>query len=194
MNNFIGVFDNVLNKSKCQEFIDYFQTMKSMNLVYNRQELKDGSPHSKSDETAFILENQTIPVGKKNPLMSGFLEKFWDNYKLYVDQFSILADSEIHGIVSARLQKTLPGQGYHRWHFESSDTSTSTRIVAWALFLNDIEDGGETEFLYLSQRIKPKQGRLMIWPAAFTHTHRGNPPLSGEKYLLTGWLEYMGKV
>lgn len=194
MNNFIGIFNNIISPAECQEFIEYFKTMKSMNLVYNRQELKDGAPHSKSDESAFILEKQSIPIGKKNPMLSGFLDKFWNCYTEYVDQYSILADSEIHGIVSARLQKTLPGQGYHRWHYESSDTQTSTRLIAWTLFLNDVADGGETEFLYLSQRVEPKQGRLIIWPAGFTHTHRGNPPLLGEKYILTGWLEFMGKV
>ena len=54
----------------------------------------------------------------------------------------------------------------------------------------DRDEGGETEFLYQSMRVKPKQGTLLIWPAAFTHTHRGNPPLSNEKYIVTGWTEF----
>jgi hypothetical protein len=57
------------------------------------------------------------------------------------------------------------------------------------LYLNDVEEGGETEFLYLKKRIKPQQNRLLIWPAGFTHTHRGNPPLSNNKYIITGWVE-----
>jgi hypothetical protein len=54
-----------------------------------------------------------------------------------------------------------------------------------------VEEGGETEFLYLSQRVKPKTGRLVIFPSGYVHTHRGNPPLSGEKYIMTGWIEFM---
>lgn len=49
---------------------------------------------------------------------------------------------------------------------------------------------GETEFLYYPRRIKPKQGTLIVFPGAFTHAHRGNPPLSGDKYIITGWIEF----
>ena len=52
----------------------------------------------------------------------------------------------------------------------------------------DIEEGGETEFLHFSKRVKPKTGRIVIWPAAFPYVHRGNPPLAGEKYILTSWM------
>ena len=57
------------------------------------------------------------------------------------------------------------------------------------IYLNTIEEGGETEFLYLKKREKPVEGKLLIFPAGFTHTHRGNPPLKGDKYILTSWLE-----
>ena len=58
------------------------------------------------------------------------------------------------------------------------------------VYLNDIEDGGETEFLYQSRRIKPVTGRAVLWPAGYTHTHRGNPPLKDAKYIITGWVEF----
>ena len=192
--DFIGVFDNVLEPAECQQFIDYFESMKSLNLVYNRQEMRDSAPHRKNDETLFILENDILPLAKQNPIMETFVKKFWPCYQEYASEFSILQDIETHGIVSARLQKTPPGGGYHAWHFESASTPVATRIVAWGLYLNNIEHGGETEFLYQRRRMAAKQGRLVIWPAGFTHTHRGNPPLTESKYLLTGWLEFMGVV
>ena len=192
--DFIGVFENVLTTEECQRFIDYFEQMKSLNLVYNRQDLKDAVAHKKDDETLFILENSMLPLVKQNPIMETFTKKFWPCYQEYCNEFSILQEVETHGIISARLQKTEPGGGYHMWHFESSSTVVATRIIAWGLYLNDIDLGGETEFLYQRRRFTPKAGRLVIWPAGFTHTHRGNPPLSNSKYLLTGWLEYMGKV
>ena len=54
-------------------------------------------------------------------------------------------------------------------------------------YLEVPKEGGETEFLHQSLRIKPIVGRTLIWPAGFTHMHRGNPPLDGEKMYITGW-------
>ena len=65
------------------------------------------------------------------------------------------------------------------------------RVLSWILYLNDVEEGGETEFLYQSMRFKPKAGTFILFPAHFTHTHRGNPPLSGVKYIATGWIEFL---
>ena len=62
------------------------------------------------------------------------------------------------------------------------------RAFVFSIYLNDVEEGGETEFLHFSKRVKPKTGRIVIWPAAFPYLHRGNPPLSGEKYILTSWM------
>ena len=55
------------------------------------------------------------------------------------------------------------------------------------LYLNDNFDGGETEFLYQNRREEAREGDVLIFPAGFTHTHRGNPPIGGTKYLITSW-------
>ena len=64
------------------------------------------------------------------------------------------------------------------------------RVLAWMLYLNDVDEGGETEFLYQHVRFKPKRGDFLVWPGGFTHTHRGNPPISNDKYICTGWVEW----
>ena len=38
------------------------------------------------------------------------------------------------------------------------------RALAWMVYLNDVEEGGETEFLYQQLKIKPSKGRVVIWP------------------------------
>ncbi|MEO8445756.1 MAG: 2OG-Fe(II) oxygenase [Gammaproteobacteria bacterium] len=83
--------------------------------------------------------------------------------------------------------------GYPHWHCEiSADESFEAlhRIVLWMYYLNDVEVGGETEFYFQEVKIRPRKGTVVIAPAGFTHTHRGNRPLSGDKYILTSWLLY----
>ena len=85
------------------------------------------------------------------------------------------------------LQKTTPSQGYHEWHCENLSYYETSRAVVWMIYLNDVEDGGETEFLYQRERVKPKRNTALLWPGSWTHIHRGNPPLKNDKYILTGW-------
>ena len=55
------------------------------------------------------------------------------------------------------------------------------------LYLTDDFDGGETEFLYQNLREESVAGDVIIFPAGYTHVHRGNPPLGGTKYTATSW-------
>lgn len=84
--------------------------------------------------------------------------------------------------------------GYPHWHCETSPDPTMEamhRLVLWMYYLNDVTDGGETEFWFQQRAIRPKKGTVVIAPAGFTHTHRGNVPLSGDKYIITSWLLYL---
>lgn len=190
--DFIGVYDNAFSQDDCLDFIAYFEKLKSMNLVFDRQKLQDGKAHQKKDETLFLMEPE-IMMRSDNPVTQRFIQKFWPCYEDYAHKYSILLDADPHSINSIRLQKTQPAGGYHVWHFESGTYNTSSRIIAFMMYLNTIDSGGETEFLYYHKRIEAKMGRLLIWPSGFTHTHRGNPPLSKDKYIITGWLEYNGR-
>jgi hypothetical protein len=92
------------------------------------------------------------------------------------------------------LQKYLADQGgYPYWHCElhpsPEDQGESLhRVVLWTIYLNDGFSEGETEFLYQRRKIAPRAGSLLIAPTAFTHTHRGNMPKGGDKYIATSWV------
>ncbi|MFV8783369.1 2OG-Fe(II) oxygenase [Microbulbifer sp. SA54] len=95
------------------------------------------------------------------------------------------------------MQHYLKGSGgYHHWHSEhyphprDPEQKSLHRVLFWLLYLNDVEEGGETEFFYQGTKVKPRRGRLLLSPCAFTHTHRGNVPVSEDKYILTSWVMY----
>ena len=59
------------------------------------------------------------------------------------------------------------------------------------LYCNDVEVDGETEFFHQKYKCKPKKGKLVIWPTDWTFTHRGIPAPNEEKYIVTGWFDYL---
>jgi len=96
---------------------------------------------------------------------------------------------------SINLQKYVAGQGgYPYWHSEQypkrDNGEALHRAVLWTIYLNDGFEAGETEFLYQQRKIAPRTGSLLIAPGGFTHTHRGNRPEGGDKYIATSWILY----
>ncbi|QYF93393.1 2OG-Fe(II) oxygenase [Massilia sp. PAMC28688] len=91
------------------------------------------------------------------------------------------------------VQKYLQSSGgYHHWHSEIYPQNPSCeslhRALLFQFYLNDVAEGGETEFFYQKRKIEARQGRLIIAPAGFTHTHKGHIARSGDKYIATSWI------
>ena len=91
------------------------------------------------------------------------------------------------------LQRYFAGEGgYPYWHSEISPKlggdDNLHRVLLWTIYLNDGFAEGETEFLFQRRKIVPRTGSLLFAPAGFTHTHRGNVPQGGDKYIATSWV------
>lgn len=191
--NFIGVFDNAFSDGLCERYIEYYKDLEKNNLIYDRQQYRHQifKKHQIDDNSYDTVTANFFYETKINYISHEFSSVFWENiYRPYSEKFSILQDFDAHQIFDVKLQKTFPGQGYHLWHSEVSGRLNSNRLLAFSMFLNTVEEGGETEFLYLKKRFSPIKNRMLLWPAGFTHTHRGNPPISGDKYIITGWVEF----
>ena len=90
--------------------------------------------------------------------------------------------SELGNDTGYQIQRTQPGDHYI-WHHDQ----TTTRLVTFIWYLNDIKDGGYTEFID-GTRIQPEAGKLIIFPATWDFLHRGVSPKTETKYLCTGWV------
>lgn len=86
-----------------------------------------------------------------------------------------------------QMQRACPGD-YFRWHsdFFATVKDNYLRVITFIFYLNDVEEGGETEFKN-GLLIRPKTGRLLIFPAEFSAVHQGRTPISNTKYFVTGW-------
>jgi len=96
-----------------------------------------------------------------------------------------------HTLKIAKLCRYEPNQYYSQIHCENDGSKECIkRLFGWMFFLNTIKKGGETEFLLQKYIAKPKEGDFYIWPAYWTHFHRGVNAPNERKYILTGWCEY----
>ena len=189
--NFVGIYDDYFSPEYCNSLIEHHTWCSKNNKSYNRPDTNI----IKEDESTNLNPANVEEINFAFPNIQGFIGEFnttfWDEcYREYRAKYSTLDQYDQHTIYTYKIQKTLPGGGYHVWHCEDGTKTFNSRIGVYILYLNDVEEGGETEFLYYSKRIAPKQGRLLIFPPNYPWTHRGNPPLSGTKYIMTGWIEY----
>lgn len=116
------------------------------------------------------------------------------------DDLGLLNDTNLQSVVThsfrpggLNLQRYIADQGgYPYWHCEHYPKPDGHeqlgRVLLYSIYLNDGFAAGETEFVYQQRKIVPRIGDLLIAPAFFTHTHRGNRPIGGDKYIATSWI------
>jgi len=183
----IEVYPNIYEKEYCDEIIKHFNVMARNKVTYNQNNLEV----NQDNRIVFDWAHTQNQYHYDYNLCDYFYKKLHETYtEQYMEKYQMLKQSEQHSPKGMSIQKSLPHQGYHAWHAEASDQSSSTRVVNYMLYLNDVDEGGETEFLYQGKKIAPEQGKVVIFPCGFTFPHRGNPIYKGEKYIITGWYTY----
>jgi len=170
--------------------IQEFERLLSSGIFENRQDAENALKIKKQDEFSFLnFKNHNPSPFNNESTMNIFWEGMQTCYDMYSSEYDILKNMPVR-CTSVKMQKTSPGSGYHIWHCEQNEGDMANRILAYSLYLNTLEENcaGETEFLYQKLRVPPKENSMVIWPAAYTHTHRGNV-VHGDKakYIITGW-------
>ena len=189
IDNFIGVFENAYNDEFCNEVIEFYNNMDKAGFTHSESNSQKQGKLSKDSDSLFLTKVNVVRPA--SDIHKFFLKIFWDSiYPEYKNKYGILDNTDRHQIYETKIQKTLVGGGFHDWHYEASGKPENNRLLNVQLYLNTVDEGGETEFLYLQRREKAVQGKLLIYPSSITHTHRGNTPLSNEKYIFNSWVEF----
>ena len=179
--NFILAFQ-IDNDKLLDGLIDYH---KNNNEYKYKSEETTHSEESKSSTDVTIYNSSTNELVKTyiNYLTSG-LKAYSQKYKHFNPELCIQEGFNI--------QHYGPGQGYKKWHNERGEYQINQRALVFMTYLNDVPDGGGTEFAYYPElKIKAKKGLSLLWPTDFTHTHRGIIS-QHEKYIITGWFHHLG--
>ena len=83
-----------------------------------------------------------------------------------------------------------PNDGYFVEHTDQHAGGSVNRVFAIIMYLNTVDEGGETEFPYYNVKIKPEKGKVLLFPGNYLFPHKGNKPMSGVKYIATSWVEF----
>ncbi len=188
INHFIGIYDNYITHEDCDKAIKLYEDQNKFNKTINRLSFEQAPIIQKQVKQYFAAPwNVDVWCEQLKTVMFNF-DLAWKHYEKNTGALESYDQDTFH-YSQLKLQKTLPTEGYHVWHLEhGKGVDNEPRAFVFSIYLNDVEEGGETEFLHFSKRVKPKKGRIVIWPAGFPYLHRGNPPLSGEKYIVTSWM------
>lgn len=191
--DFIAIYRDVYPDGYCQHLISEFDRLVNSGAGSNRQRSEGALKHNKNDmQLGLNFGVHNVIDFNGTPATNVFFGGLQKCFDAYTEEFSILKNDKIMG-TAMKIQRTDPGGGYHVWHAEQGSGDHAQRVLAYMLYLNTLmqEEAGETEFLYQQRRLKPEENTIVVWPAAFTHAHRGNT-VFGErsKYIVTGWFYY----
>ena len=184
---FIEVYNNVLTSEQCEKIIDFINSSDlTPGLV--QTPLKADLIQSEKDSWDISLNADDTSI-EINDLIFNSLTRCIQDYKKQHPQIDQLATWRY--CQEYNLQKYNPGQAYHSIHCENMNPKSSLRILAWMFYLNTVTDGGGTYFDNYDLTMNAVQGRCVIWPAYWTHFHRGIVSKTETKYIVTGWMNYI---
>lgn len=191
--DFLATYTDVYPTDYCEHLITEFERLVASGAGRNRQQSEKAAKHVKDDMQLILNVNaHNLRPFDGRDAVDVFFHGLQQCYDEYSEMYSVLKDGRINGS-TMKMQRTDSGGGYHIWHCEQNNGRQAERVLVYMLYLNTLnpEDGGETEFLYQKTRVSPQKNTMLLWPAAFTHAHRGNTVLGlKSKYIVTGWFYY----
>ena len=184
--DFIGIYDNALSSDQCKEVISYMDESELERGAFGENSEIDTSIKDCWEMKGIITDGSAV----SNSILS-VIQSFTSVYRKDYRSVDELSDWNI--VNDYNLQKYEPGQGYHAVHCEASNIWSAPRVLAWMIYLNTVEDGGGTSFPAYDKVTDAVEGRFLIWPAYWTHVHKGVVSPTEKKYIATGWYGFLSK-
>lgn len=172
MNNFILIKDNILNKNECELIINYFKNKTKSESVNGI----NYAPFEEKDYINFIFLRDRVKL-------------LFDEYLKLYPQLNFVKDKWL--LNDFRFKHFKPNNYFKNWHSEHS-AETNKRLLCLQFYLSDHNCG--TEF-YDGFTVFSKLGRALLFPAYFTHTHRGQLcPEFKDRYILGGYANFSNDI
>ena len=183
LKDLIRVYDDALDKEFCDRVIDLFESDPESQFNRDRQ----------STWIEYLITRNQRPEWRE------IEQRLVDNMARHLKDYSTHPAAKMLGLRAPRafehlkIKKYRAGQDqedHFPLHIDAYDKKTSVRIVGFLWYLNTVEEGGETTFPVIGPSIAPRTGRLVILPPMWMYEHVGQPPISGDKYIVTSYLNF----
>ena len=169
-----------LDPANCRAVIERFDRddRKTQGMVYRQGEVRAQEGAVKHSWDLEILDD-----GDWRPVFRAVHPRIQACLQHYLSRSPILQSFDLQ-VTGYKIQMYPRGQGFFRWHADSTGRGVQSRQVAMILYLNDVAEGGETEFFHQGIQVAPRAGQLLLFPAGWNYMHRGQVPLSHDKYII----------
>ena len=184
--NFIGAY-NIENNLLCEKIVSFFEENKDLQSQGATGEGVDEKIKKSTDITIYpnnLKEEKFLILKEYLNSLNQCYQDYRETYP-FLKQFIKKVDLGYFNI-----QRYLPGGHFANLHSERTSLQNLHRLFAWMTYLNDVDDGGTTDFDYFDIKVTPEKGKTLIWPAEWTHAHTGSILKSGKKYIITGWMHF----
>lgn len=165
----------------CDDIIDYFHQKKDLHIpggIGLEDDFRVDLDIKESTDLVIDKEFADEPFRTYRNYLNDIVLKYQDRYD------DLKHHHKWNIIENYNIQYYKPGGGFKKWHSENQ--ANENRLMVFMTYLNNVKDGG-TDFKYQSLRIEAKKGLTLIWPATYTHCHRGVVNYEQDKYIVTGW-------
>jgi hypothetical protein len=195
LNNFVFVKEDAFSSKFCDDIIQDFELYKNTGRARAGQSGVGINNTVKNTTDLNILDFPELKAKYNDELNNTFNYLLSEEYLGKIpfqeefDKGMLFFNQTFYEILQVQKYDQNTGH-YNGWHAETGSFEMSRRMFVFILYLNDVNEGGETELLYTGLKVKPKKGQLLIHPASYPFVHKGHTPISDSKYILTTWLSY----
>jgi len=186
LTDFIRVYENAIPNNICDEIITRFD--KSEFVAEDVQKTED-------EQQLMVRSCLELNLSKDDSFkdVQGAMTKIVElAIGKYQSEIPTRTFPKELGLEHFRIKKYRPGgtDGF-AYHVDVNSHASARRFLSLIWYLNDVEQGGETFFPHPNVRVKPKKGRLLLFPSLWNYPHSGEPPVSNDKYILSTYLHYL---
>tara|TARA_A200000159_G_scaffold123164_1_gene117694 strand:+ start:2180 stop:2740 length:561 start_codon:yes stop_codon:yes gene_type:complete len=183
LKNYIQIYDDVLDYNMCKNAIELFKKDEE-NVIHLE------SPQMSSLNMTILSEEKKHPQWSiiHNQLI-GAIQACGQQYAIDMKMDKLWPQENNLEQIKMHKYSAADGDRFNT-HIDVGNHESARRFAAFFMYMNDVEEGGETFFEQLDYKVTAKCGRIVMFPPMWLFPHAGLPPVSNDKYIVTTYLHY----